>query len=50
MSKETKTQSVLETYKSAVMPTYSPTVVISSGKGVTVRDIDNHSSTISPRG
>ena len=43
MSKETKTQSVLETYKSAVMPTYSPTVVISSGKGVTVRDVDNHS-------
>ena len=43
MSKETKTQSVLETYKSAVMPTYSPTVAISSGKGVTVRDVDNHS-------
>ena len=43
MSKETKTQSVLETYKSAVMPTYSPAVAISSGKGVTVRDVDNHS-------
>ena len=43
MSKENKTKSVLETCKSSLMPTYSPTVAISSGKGVTVRDADNHS-------
>ena len=35
-----KTQDILNQYKSAVMPTYSPSVVLASGKGVTVRDVD----------
>ncbi len=35
-----KTTEILETYRSAVMPTYSPSLVIASGKGVTVRDVD----------
>ena len=35
-----KTQEILELYKSKVMPTYAPSVVIASGKGVTVRDVD----------
>lgn len=35
-----KTQEILELYKSKVMPTYSPSVVVASGKGVTVRDVD----------
>ncbi len=35
------TQEILETYKGAVMPTYSPAIAIASGKGVTVRDADN---------
>ena len=35
-----KTQEILELYKSKVMPTYAPSVVLSSGKGVTVRDVD----------
>ncbi len=35
------TQELLETYTGAVMPTYSPTIAIASGKGVTVRDADN---------
>ncbi len=35
------TQEILDLYKASVMPTYSPSVVISSGKGVTVRDVDN---------
>ena len=35
-----KTQEILEVYKKNVMPTYAPCVVISSGKGVTVRDAD----------
>ena len=35
-----KSQEILELYKSKVMPTYSPTAVIASGKGVTVRDVD----------
>ena len=34
-----KTQDILNQYKSAVMPTYSPSVVLASGKGVTVRDV-----------
>ena len=36
-----KTQEILDLYKSAVMPTYSPSVVLASGRGVTVRDVDN---------
>jgi len=39
MSKNT--QEILELYKSKVMPTYTPSVVLASGKGVTVRDVDN---------
>ncbi len=35
-----KTQDILELYKSKVMPTYAPSVVIASGRGVTVRDVD----------
>ena len=35
-----KTQEILDLYKSKVMPTYAPSVVIASGKGVTVRDVD----------
>ena len=35
------TQEIIDLYKASVMPTYSPSVVISSGKGVTVRDVDN---------
>ena len=35
-----KNQEILELYKSKVMPTYSPSVVLASGKGVTVRDVD----------
>lgn len=35
-----KTQETLDLYNSAVMPTYAPSTVLSSGKGVTVRDID----------
>ena len=38
-----KSEEILELYKSKVMPTYSPSVVIASGKGVTVRDVDNMS-------
>ena len=38
-----KTEEILALYKSKVMPTYSPSVVIASGKGVTVRDVDNMS-------
>ena len=36
-----KNQEVLDIYSSAVMPTYAPSIVIASGKGVTVRDVDN---------
>lgn len=36
----TKTQEILDIYKAKVMPTYAPSVVIASGKGVTVRDAD----------
>jgi len=35
-----KTQEILELYKSKVMPTYTPSVVLASGKGVTMRDVD----------
>ncbi|MBR2983067.1 MAG: aspartate aminotransferase family protein [Kiritimatiellae bacterium] len=35
-----KTQEIAGLYQSKVMPTYSPSVVLSSGKGVTVRDVD----------
>ena len=35
-----KSQEILELYKYKVMPTYSPSVVLASGKGVTVRDVD----------
>ena len=35
-----KTQEILDLYKSSVMPTYAPSVVLASGKGVTVRDVD----------
>ena len=38
-----KTQEILDLYKSRVMPTYSPSVVIASGKGITVRDADGRS-------
>ena len=38
----TKTQDILDLYKSKVMPTYTPSVVIASGKGITVRDVDGH--------
>ena len=40
MSKENKTQEILDLYQSSLMPTYSPSVVVASGKGVTVRDVD----------
>ena len=32
---------ILDIYKAKVMPTYKPTVVLSGGKGVTVRDVEN---------
>ena len=35
-----KTTEILETYGKAMMPTYAPSAVIASGKGVTVRDAD----------
>ena len=35
-----KTQEILDTYSSVMMPTYAPSVVLASGKGVTVRDAD----------
>ena len=35
------TQEILDLYKASVMPTYAPSVAIASGKGVTVRDVDN---------
>lgn len=34
------TQEILEAYRKSIMPTYSPDVAISSGRGVTVRDAD----------
>ena len=36
----TKSEEILEQYKSAMMPTYAPSAVLASGKGVTVRDVD----------
>ena len=36
-----KTQEILELSKAKVMPTYAPSVVIASGKGVAVRDVEN---------
>ena len=38
-----KSEEILALYKSKVMPTYTPSVVIASGKGVTVRDVDGMS-------
>ena len=38
-----KNQEILELYKSKVMPTYTPSLVIASGKGITVRDVDGMS-------
>ena len=35
-----KNQEVLDLYKQVVMPTYTPSIAIASGKGVTVRDVD----------
>ena len=35
-----KSEEILALYKSKVMPTYTPSVVVASGKGVTVRDVD----------
>jgi len=35
------TQDIIELYKAKVMPTYAPSIVLASGKGVTVRDVDN---------
>lgn len=39
----TKTDAILELYKSKVMPTYTPSLVITGGKGITVRDVDGMS-------
>ncbi len=38
-----KNQEILELYRSKVMPTYSPSLVIAGGKGITVRDVDGMS-------
>lgn len=38
-----KNEEILSIYKEVMMPTYAPSLVIASGKGVTVRDADNHS-------
>ena len=38
-----KNQEILELYKSKVMPTYTPSLVIAGGKGITVRDVDGMS-------
>ena len=35
------TQDILDLYKANVMPTYAPSLVLASGTGVTVRDVDN---------
>ena len=35
-----KSQEILDVYKANVMPTYAPSVVLASGKGITVRDVD----------
>ena len=36
-----RTQEILDAYKAATMPTYTPSVVLANGRGVTVRDVDN---------
>ena len=36
-----KSEEILDLYKSKVMPTYTPSVVLASGKGVAVRDVEN---------
>lgn len=33
-------QEILETYRKSIMPTYAPSIALSSGRGVTVRDVD----------
>ena len=38
-----KTKEILDLYGESVMPTYAPSVVVASGKGVTVRDVDGRS-------
>ena len=38
-----KTKDILGLYGEKVMPTYKPSVVIASGKGITVRDVDGRS-------
>ena len=38
-----KTQEILDLYRAKVMPTYKPSVVVASGKGIAVRDVDGHS-------
>ena len=38
-----KTKDILDLYKARVMPTYNPSVVIASGKDITVRDADGRS-------
>ena len=38
-----KNDAILELYKSKVMPTYAPSLVIAGGKGITVRDADGMS-------
>ena len=38
-----KNQTILELYKSKVMPTYEPSLVIAGGRGITVRDVDGMS-------
>lgn len=37
------TKGILDLYKDKLMPTYAPSVVLASGKGVTVRDVDGRS-------
>ncbi len=37
------TKEIMDLYQAAVMPTYAPSVVLASGKGVTVRDVDGRS-------
>jgi predicted acetylornithine/succinylornithine family transaminase len=36
----TKTQEILETYNAAMMPTYTPGIVLASGRGEQVRSVD----------
>src|SRR5574344_380989 len=37
----TKNQDILDLYKAKVMPTFAPSIALSSGKVVTVRDVEN---------